>query len=386
MRLIASVMCVVLLCGCSLVSDFLYAGHEESQPEEFVSKVYIKNDFDLSASTYFRDQMDESGQKAYDEISEAVRELKNSVDVPELSQEDAKAVMQNFKRDNPGVFWLPQSYETILVNGKVTRFNIEYKKPNGRGEYTVQEIERLLEKINQKAEDYLSGIDISSSSDYETALYIHDKLADHIEYKETARSYSVLGALLDGEAVCEGYSKAFMLLCGLAGIDCVTASGDALTDGEYVAHMWNKAKLGGIWCNIDLTFDDPSGSDAALHTYFGLTDSEIKKDRTFAADSYKLPVCKDESVNYFAQQGRYYEAFDDSLLAQAISDVYLSGASTLEFKLAGEIYDEAYEKLFGEEYIYHILLKSKSGFNKTHLEYSDKNPFNTVRIKFFRYT
>lgn len=70
--------------------------------------------------------------------------------------------------------------------------------------------------------------------------------------------WSAIGALVDGcSPVCEGYAKAFQLLCHRIGVPCVTISGYA-----GGGHMWTAVQLGGTWYFCDPTFDDPvvSGS------------------------------------------------------------------------------------------------------------------------------
>lgn len=81
--------------------------------------------------------------------------------------------------------------------------------------------------------------------------------------------WSAVGALVDGYSpVCEGYAKAFQLLCHRIGVPCVTVSGYA-SGGN---HMWAAVRLDGTWYFCDPTFDDPiinSGSrDYSTRNYF----------------------------------------------------------------------------------------------------------------------
>ncbi len=84
--------------------------------------------------------------------------------------------------------------------------------------------------------------------------------------------WSAIGALVEGYSpVCEGYAKAFQLLCHSIGVPCVTISGYTGQGG----HMWTAVQLDGIWYFCDPTFDDPivnGGSrDYSTRNYF-LTD------------------------------------------------------------------------------------------------------------------
>ena len=67
--------------------------------------------------------------------------------------------------------------------------------------------------------------------------------------------------LLSGRAVCEGYSGAFELLGGLAGLDVVTIHGYAKgydyregTHFRQTNHAWNAVRIDGSWRLIDATW------------------------------------------------------------------------------------------------------------------------------------
>ena len=64
------------------------------------------------------------------------------------------------------------------------------------------------------------------------------------------------------DVVCEGYAKAFKILCDKFGIPCACISGDA--DGP---HMWNYVQMDdGKWYLVDVTWDDQD--NRIYDTYF----------------------------------------------------------------------------------------------------------------------
>lgn len=100
-------------------------------------------------------------------------------------------------------------------------------------------------------------------------------------------AWELTSALLSGSAdtdgtdgpVCEGYSRAFKVLCEKAGIPCTVVVGNGLhydESGENVlereAHMWNYVKLDDEWWAIDVTWNDPIfidvGDTAGTKDYF----------------------------------------------------------------------------------------------------------------------
>lgn len=76
--------------------------------------------------------------------------------------------------------------------------------------------------------------------------------------------WSAVGALVEGcSPVCEGYAKAFQLLCHRIGVPCVTVSGSANGGG----HMWTAVQLDGTWYFCDPTFDDPVYTSGSVNDY-----------------------------------------------------------------------------------------------------------------------
>ena len=61
----------------------------------------------------------------------------------------------------------------------------------------------------------------------------------------------IIGAVLKGKAVCEGYSKFLQQLLSLINIDSIIVQGGgAKEDG---GHVWNQVLVDGIWYNADVT-------------------------------------------------------------------------------------------------------------------------------------
>lgn len=115
-------------------------------------------------------------------------------------------------------------------------------------------------------------------------LSLHDALCVRTVYGGTDdMRHTAVGALLMGEAQCEGYAQAMTLLCRMAGIPCGVVTGTADTsDGRTEPHAWNIALLDGETVYIDVTWDDQDAQGIIGHWYFGLTEAEIAAEH-FAA-------------------------------------------------------------------------------------------------------
>lgn len=95
--------------------------------------------------------------------------------------------------------------------------------------------------------------------------YINSYLAARIEYDlNAANRGSVIGALVDGKCVCEGYARAFDYLCDIAGVDAVCVPGYGITDEGREGHMWNAVTIDGKTYAVDATWNDTTGKNAYL--------------------------------------------------------------------------------------------------------------------------
>ena len=121
--------------------------------------------------------------------------------------------------------------------------------------------------------------DESSAADpLTTAKNIHDYLCAHVvytDYESTDEDDTAIGAILNGQANCDGYADAFYLAGSLAGLNIRYQHGDSFSKGledffKDVTHMWNLLEIDGTWRLVDVTWDDQE--DRTVHTWFNLGD------------------------------------------------------------------------------------------------------------------
>ena len=119
---------------------------------------------------------------------------------------------------------------------------------------------------------------ITDNSTYGKIKAAHDYLVKNIDYDQTLEKdniYNIYGALINKEAVCEGYSKAFKYIMDDFGSPCIIVCGTGLnSNGQLESHAWNYVRIDNNWYAIDCTWDDPvivgSGyvSDSVYTKYF----------------------------------------------------------------------------------------------------------------------
>ncbi len=160
----------------------------------------------------------------------------------------------------------------------------------------VSEEEKAAAKV---VLDFVEKNVTAGMSTYEKVRLVHDYIISNTEYKnrDDERDHNVLGPLLDGYAVCEGYAKAFDLFMYAMDIDCILVTGEAREP-----HAWNIVWIDGIPYHVDLTWDDPvrtPGADTEWinYEYFLLPEAYITKTHSFEVTDY--PYCKDNYYTYY---------------------------------------------------------------------------------------
>ncbi len=138
----------------------------------------------------------------------------------------------------------------------------------------------FIKEVNKLAASmYADGSISASDSDYNKALYFYRWCALNLQYDNhyQPESYTGYGALINGTAVCQGYTAVFNALCNASDIECYGISGDE--------HIWNYANLDGTWLYVDVTYGDPVPDRAGYcdPSYFGLTKAEILGTHIFDA-------------------------------------------------------------------------------------------------------
>ena len=143
-----------------------------------------------------------------------------------------------------------------------------------------------LKNVLQKARKMLSGI---TGTPAEKAIAIHDLLCRHITYTiddNTDDDDRCIGAILNGKANCDGYSDAFLLLCGLENIPVKLVQGDAWkpSDPDNPGHMWNLILLDGTWRGVDVTWDDDDKTGKINYIYYNTGDDRIQSSLDYLTD------------------------------------------------------------------------------------------------------
>lgn len=107
------------------------------------------------------------------------------------------------------------------------------------------------------------------------------------------------GALVNGRAVCEGYSRLYKAVLDELGVECELVSGYFLDGESFEPHMWNYVQdEAGRWYAVDVTMNDghrlqAGGVETTFEKYFWQTEELFAidhiEDKRVSSVEYEMP-------------------------------------------------------------------------------------------------
>lgn len=242
---------------------------------------------------------------AYNVIYNAMSQSAASVDVSSFQfqvQQNAKGdyeapelnrVYAQVLNDHPEFFYISGGFSFSHNYSYVSTLMIIYT-----------DAQQYKQAFNEKVQAILNSVVGSNMNDLEKALALHDYLVLNCQYDYNVGNkltngpftgkepiFSAYGALIEGNAVCQGYAEAYQLLLKEEGIQAGIVSSDAMN------HAWNWVIIDGKEYHVDVTWDDPmfyNGTAEALrdlpgqcvHNYFLRSAAGMKKPGATTPDHY----------------------------------------------------------------------------------------------------
>jgi hypothetical protein len=249
---------------------------------------------DRNKKYYYSHLLDQREQHMCDLIVDAAFQLKESVSVPNEIRKGTtfNRIFDVISLDFPELYFFDISKASYVYSGFSSKVNLGYR-------YTRVEIEKLNQIIRTHAKE-VSELLRTERTKTGAEKIIHDYLMKSIKYPQsnTGKSeyHTIVGALVERMAVCEGYSRAFKFLCESNNLLCMTVSGTAISKIPELngPHAWNIVKLANYGCfHVDTTWDScfyHSGSSS--HVYYNQSDADMLADHIW--DRSKVPECKSQ--------------------------------------------------------------------------------------------
>lgn len=202
-----------------------------------------------------------NSKKFYNIILEALYEKKTEIDIHELdipmynpnsSDSEYKSTINKYITN---IFW--DTYFNIIYSNPelfYIRTSANFSMSGYKGDETVTissilpvyiesyKDEASAEKFETAGNAIVNKLISEEMTDAEKALVLHDYLAKNISYDTEAAqtasvensaddiksAYTAYGALIENEAVCQGYALAYMYLLDKVGVNSVLVTSDAM--------------------------------------------------------------------------------------------------------------------------------------------------------------
>lgn len=189
-----------------------------------------------------------------------------------------KEVFESVVNDHPELFYIGNfeySYSGNMIVAVKPVF-IEVADLNAAKTEYAAELQKAVDYANQ------------GTTTLEKVMLAHDYLVDHVAYNWAAATnigsysdnvYSAYGALVEKDAVCQGYTMAYKAILHQLGINNVNCP------SPQMYHIWNIVELDGEWYHVDVTWDDPTPNlpGGGRYTHFLISDA------TFTSSSGRSP-------------------------------------------------------------------------------------------------
>ncbi len=243
--------------------------------------------------------------------------------------------------DEPEYQWLlsaPFKIDYVPASGMLTLTVLLSETPYGSWNEIETEHTALINAVN--------SFNVSGNNRYERIKSIHDGIVLRASYSKNLNEsvtltnsklfYPSSALLAPYETVCDGYSKAFKMICDRCNIPCIVVTGYGYTPGIFgvfllsQGHTWNYVRMeDGKWYAVDLTWDDVEGS-SPVYDYF------LVGSQTTDKSGYSFIMTHDPVGDRFAgtnltypQLSRTKYVYDPSVYENITGDVDKDGEVTV---------------------------------------------------------
>lgn len=296
------------------------------------------------------EQLSKKEQAVYHALYEGISAKKERIALPyEINGETYSKIYCLVEKQESQLFYASSTYFTAE---KLRDAQIAYREDD----------QSYAEKEEAFHAAEVSAVNAAfyKNDDYTKALAIHDYLVKNCRYTvsgEEDYTSTAYGCLVEGEANCEGYAKAFRQIAMDCGLRCVLVTG--VTDtGEN--HAWNQVEIDGEWRNIDVTWDDSDVYGDSRRLYFLCNDAEFSKTHTPENNGFEPFECGGAGNDYYSRSGKSADtlAAAEKIIRTAAAD----GQDIIEVKFANSMLYEQFRTFYIENnHIFDLLLSEGVG-------------------------
>lgn len=308
--------------------------------------------------------LDEEGKRVYRQIyANADAVFPVFMPVEDVTAAQLRNIFAAVYNDHPELFWLENAYACKYTSeGRCVEIDLKFN-------HLTQVLSSAKEDFNKQVNGIVEEAK-KLSDNYAKEKYVHDQLLERISYDARAEmNQSAYSALVNGETVCAGYSRAFQHIMMQLGVPCYYCTGFA---GE--SHAWNIIQLSDGFYNVDTTWDDTGGGN---YDYFNKTDEDYASNHIREELSVYLPPCNGQLYRNLEQnpiddsQNGSDNSGDDQKTLRSLTDVGI--AEDQVFTDMGNYYENCYNQVVQNgigHYTFYNAVVGEQMMNEIHQSYS----------------
>lgn len=357
---------------------------DEQMIMEYIPKV---------SSGYYKSLLtDEKETELYEELLRAVITHDTEYDVKHFDTDTVNKVSLYLTLDNPFIvlsdnlieYSVTHDYDSRIIDW-LTEFDVPFSM-----EYENM-TDEILESIH-KAEEIIASMPVFED-EYHTAKYLHDYLATSVYYSSdeetTPYHCTPYAALIQGSGKCESYSRAYALLCNMAGLECFMVMYDQDQSEDGVGHMWNMVKVNGSYYYVDVTHDSFTQDIGYPRNYIAydyfLVDKSSLSTPDLLSESIRdiVPEVTDDKDTFFVKNSLIFEKYDRNTVGSAAGKFLKAqkeeGYCGVSIKFTDKKdYDKALKKAEFQKLLY--VISQNDGYGAKSYNYGTNDKQLIIRI------
>lgn len=255
---------------------------------------------------YYYHQLNKQDQAIYRSFYDGVMAHQDIIPIPvrdNFPEEAFRRIFDAMTRDNPLIYYLNQS------TCSCARDMFGHLAICPQYFFSKEKVKEYNQKIEKEVNRLAAELKLTTGSDYEKEIKIHDWFCQNISYDDEGTdinkptrvilSHNIIGVFAHHRAQCEGIAKAVKVLLNAVDVKCIVVTGESVKNGKRVPHAWNMVNVDGQPYHLDVTWDIGSiGSSFKRipYDYFNLSDQLIESEHK---TDISLPLCLFMQHNYF---------------------------------------------------------------------------------------
>ena len=272
---------------------------------------------------FYYESLYNSEKKIYDQIRNSVENVEQYVELgTAISSDKIVEILQYVLYDSPSLFYVKAEKINIISAIVKKKMILEYL-------YDNRNILLYKERVINKAKWIISKSCKNKKNSYECIKNLYQYFVSNCSYENNDYlSYTLIGALLEEEAVCQGYAYAFKYILDILQIRNIVVSGTL----QGVNHAWNMVWIDNQAYHVDVTAGITTSAEIGINYDYLLVNDDAMKD-AYLWDRGFFPICTSTHYSYYTVEGLIVRKFPE--LIKLLSK--FNGLRFVSFKLEGEI-------------------------------------------------